>query len=57
MDAGQLSSSIFYPIKAFMAENVGSDYIRVQHRVGSGNYSSSWGNMLYNLKTGLFFVF
>ncbi|XP_065064517.1 neogenin-like [Rhopilema esculentum] len=50
MDAGQLSSSIFYPIKAFMAEAVAYDYIRVQHRVGSGNYSSSWANMLYNLK-------
>ena len=52
MDAGQLSSSTFYPIKAFMAESGGNDYIRVQHKVGSGSYSSSWGNMLYNLKTG-----
>ena len=53
MNAGSLNKDVLYPIKAFMAEQNGYDYIRIQRKANSGSYSYSWEGMLQNLETGI----
>ena len=55
MNAGSLNKDVLYPIKAFMAEEAGSDYIRIQHKANNG-WKSSWNGMLQNLETGTFLL-
>eukprot|EP00794_Sanderia_malayensis_P019881 gene19881-21822_t len=49
MSGGTLSKDLYYPIKAFFAEGVDNDYIRILHKVGSGSDQTSWQGMLRNL--------
>ena len=51
MNAGSLNKDVLYPIKAFMAEQVNKDYIRIQHKANT-EWKSSWNGMLQNLETG-----
>ena len=51
MNAGSLNKDVLYPIKAFMAEDDGYDYIRIQHKANN-EWKSSWNGMLQNLETG-----
>eukprot|EP00795_Rhopilema_esculentum_P002629 gene2630-826_t len=50
MNAAQLSKDNYYPIKAFMAEGGGSDYIRITYKEGSNGFRDSWDGMLQNLE-------
>ena len=52
MNGGEFTRTFLYPIKAFVAENVGKDYIRIQHKTTSSSWNSSWSGMLRNLKSG-----
>ena len=52
MNAAQLSKDNYYPIKAFMAEGAGMDYIRITYKEGSNGFRDSWDGMLQNLEAG-----
>ncbi len=38
MDGGALTQNTDYPIKAFMTERAGKDYIRIMYQVGGGSF-------------------
>ena len=52
MNGGEFTKTFLYPIKAFVAENIGKDYIRIQHENGNSSFNSSWSGMLQNLEPG-----
>ena len=52
MNGGEFTRNFLYPIKVFVAENVGKDYIRIQHESASSSLNSSWSGMLRNLISG-----
>ena len=56
MNAAQLSKDNYYPIKAFMAEGNGMDYIRITYKEGSNGFRDSWDGMLQNLEAGKKFL-
>ncbi len=55
MDGGALTQNTDYPIKAFMTEEVGSDYIRIEYQVGGGPFETSWTDKIRNLLPSKYF--
>ena len=53
MNAGLLNKDVLYPIKAFIADSHGNDYIRIEHKANSSSYSNTSVGMLHNLETGI----
>ncbi len=49
MDGGALTQNTDYPIKAFMTERAGKDYIRIMYQVGGGSFETSWTDKIRNL--------
>ena len=52
MNGSKFTRNVSYPIKAFVAEASGRDYIRIQHKNGNSSFNSSWSGMLQNLEPG-----
>ena len=52
MNGGSLVTDTWYPIKAFMTENTGKDYIRITYNADGGSDATNWAGMLQNLKSG-----
>ena len=52
MNGGSLVSDTWYPIKAFMTEDDGKDYIRITYNIDGGVDATNWAGMLQNLKSG-----
>ena len=52
MDAGNLSSLAWYPMKVFFTESWGNDFLQIMHQYSNGNFSTSWNGMLRNLLPG-----
>ena len=52
MDGGKLNQLDWYPIKVFMTDSYGYDYIRIAYSIDSGPQSSLWKGNLTNLLPG-----
>ena len=53
MNAGTLSSNIWYPITVFFCESYGNDFLQIEHKKDSSQYSISWIGRLRNLLPGI----